>query len=128
MTESDVLDQKALASARRYMTAVAWPTVVLGLVVFVVIRRECSVDQSNRHHVFDAVVTVGGIVERTGLVDDADARFLRLDDNLVDVVEAEEGDAIFGFVTRTLVIFGDFFGQGSVYVGFGGHGNQSASP
>ena len=33
MTDFDVLDQKALASARRYMDAVAWPTVVLGLVV-----------------------------------------------------------------------------------------------
>ena len=33
MTESDVLDQKALACARRHMTAVAWPTVILGVVV-----------------------------------------------------------------------------------------------
>ncbi len=33
MTNQDVLDQKALASARQYMGLVAWPTVVLGLVV-----------------------------------------------------------------------------------------------
>lgn len=32
MTKSDVLDQKALASARQYMAAVAWPTVILGLI------------------------------------------------------------------------------------------------
>ena len=33
MTETDVLDRKALTSARKYMAAVAWPTVILGLVV-----------------------------------------------------------------------------------------------
>jgi beta-carotene hydroxylase len=32
VTKSDVLDQKALASARQYMAAVAWPTVILGLI------------------------------------------------------------------------------------------------
>ena len=32
MTDSDVLDQRALASARQYMAAVAWPTIILGLV------------------------------------------------------------------------------------------------
>jgi beta-carotene hydroxylase len=31
MTRADVLDQKALASARQYMGAVAWPTVILGV-------------------------------------------------------------------------------------------------
>lgn len=30
MTDSDVLDQRALASARQYMAKVAWPTVILG--------------------------------------------------------------------------------------------------
>ena len=35
MTKSDTLDQAALASARQYMTAVAWPTVILGLVAAV---------------------------------------------------------------------------------------------
>jgi len=33
VTESDALDRKALTSARKHMAAVAWPTVVLGLVV-----------------------------------------------------------------------------------------------
>ena len=33
MTSLDVLDQKALASAKRYMGVVAWPTIVLALVV-----------------------------------------------------------------------------------------------
>lgn len=33
MTDLDVLDQRALAGARRYMAAVAWPTVILGLAV-----------------------------------------------------------------------------------------------
>jgi beta-carotene hydroxylase len=32
MTKPDALDQAALASARKYMTGVAWPTVILGLV------------------------------------------------------------------------------------------------
>ena len=35
MTKSDALDQTALASARKYMSAVAWPTVILGLAVAV---------------------------------------------------------------------------------------------
>jgi beta-carotene hydroxylase len=35
MTDSDVLDQKAVASASQYMGAVAWPTVILGLAVTV---------------------------------------------------------------------------------------------
>jgi beta-carotene hydroxylase len=35
MTDSDVLDQKAVANASQYMGAVAWPTVILGLVVTV---------------------------------------------------------------------------------------------
>ncbi|MGB5332431.1 MAG: fatty acid desaturase [Woeseiaceae bacterium] len=35
MTKPDVLDQKALASARRYMATIAWPTVILGLVAAV---------------------------------------------------------------------------------------------
>jgi beta-carotene hydroxylase len=33
VTRSDELDQKALASAKQYMGAVAWPTVILGMVV-----------------------------------------------------------------------------------------------
>lgn len=33
MTKSDVLDQTALTSARKYMATVAWPTVILGLVL-----------------------------------------------------------------------------------------------
>lgn len=33
MSKTDVLDQKALASARQYMGAVAWPTIVMGLVL-----------------------------------------------------------------------------------------------
>ncbi len=35
MTESDVLDQKAVVAAKRYMSAVAWPTVILGFVVVI---------------------------------------------------------------------------------------------
>ena len=37
-------------------------------------------------HVLDAVVAVGGIVERALLVDDADARLVRADRDLLDVV------------------------------------------
>jgi beta-carotene hydroxylase len=34
MTTSDVLDKTALASAKKYMADVAWPTVILGLVLW----------------------------------------------------------------------------------------------
>ena len=40
MTDFDVLDQKALASARPLMGAVAWPTVILGLVTIASSRLE----------------------------------------------------------------------------------------
>ncbi len=33
MSKTDALDQQAIASARQYMGAVAWPTIVLGLVL-----------------------------------------------------------------------------------------------
>ncbi len=33
MSKTDVLDQQAIASARQYMGVVAWPTIVLGLVL-----------------------------------------------------------------------------------------------
>ena len=33
MSKMDALDQKALASAKQYMGVVAWPTMVLGLVL-----------------------------------------------------------------------------------------------
>ena len=33
MTQSDVLDQKAVAAAKKYMNDIAWPTVILGVAV-----------------------------------------------------------------------------------------------
>ena len=56
--------------------------------VLVVRGREPPEDQRHRHHVLDAVVAVGGIGERAGLVDDAHARLLRLDHDALDLAEA----------------------------------------
>ena len=35
VSKTDLLDRKAVASARRYMGVVAWPTIILGLVLSV---------------------------------------------------------------------------------------------
>src|SRR5690606_35676111 len=48
---------------------------------------EAAEDQRNRDHVLDAVVAVGIVGERAGLVDDAYARFLGFDHDLFDAVE-----------------------------------------
>ena len=45
-------------------------------------------DQRHRHHVLNAMVAVGRVVERPGLVDDSHAGFLRFNDDLLDVVDA----------------------------------------
>jgi hypothetical protein len=44
--------------------------------VLVVCGGEPAVEQRHRHHVLDAVVAVGGVVERALLVDDADRRLV----------------------------------------------------
>ena len=55
--------------------------------VLVVRGGEAAEDQRDRDHVLDAVVAVGRIRERAGLVDDAHARLLRLDHDALDLVE-----------------------------------------
>ena len=55
--------------------------------VLVVGGSQAPEQQRDRHHVLDAVVAVGGIGERAGLVDDAHARFLGFDDDAVDRVD-----------------------------------------
>ncbi len=57
-----------------------------GDVVFVILGRETPVDERDGDHVLDAVVAVGGIVERAGLVDDALPAFLRFDDDALDFI------------------------------------------
>ena len=56
--------------------------------VLVVRGRQPPVDQRDGDHVLEAVIAVGGIGERAGLVDDAHARFLRLDHDALDRVRA----------------------------------------
>jgi hypothetical protein len=58
-----------------------------GDIVLVVGGRQPAVDQGHGHHVLDAVVAIGGIGERTFLVDDADRGLLRAQDDPADVVD-----------------------------------------
>ena len=60
----------------------------LAIDVFVVRGGEPAEDQRHRHHVLDAVIAIGGIRERPGLVDDAHARLLGLDDDAIDERES----------------------------------------
>src|SRR6187402_1633125 len=57
-------------------------------IVLVVSSSESTEDQRDGNHVLNAVVAVGGIRERTGLVDDANARFLGLNHDFVDLIDA----------------------------------------
>ena len=56
--------------------------------IFVVIGGELAEDQTDGGHILNAVVAVGGIVQRPGLIDDADRRFVGRDDDLVDLLDA----------------------------------------
>ena len=53
--------------------------------VVVVFGGEAAEDEGDGDHVLDAVVAVGGIVERALLVDDADAGFVGADGDALDV-------------------------------------------
>ena len=59
-----------------------------GDVVFVVGGGEPAEQQRHGHHVLEAVVAIGRVGQRAGLVDDAHARLLRLDDDALDVIDA----------------------------------------
>ena len=59
--------------------------VVGGYCVFVVFGGEAAEDQGDGDHVLDAVVAVGGVVEGSLLVDDADAGFVGADGDVGDV-------------------------------------------
>ena len=52
------------------------------------IGGELAEDQTDGGHVLNAMVAVGGIVQRPGLIDDADRRFLGGDHDLVDLLDA----------------------------------------
>ena len=54
--------------------------------VLVVGGGQAAVQQRHGHHVLDAVVAVGRVVQRTLLVDDADAGLVRADDDAADVL------------------------------------------
>ena len=59
-----------------------------GDLVLVMVGGERTEDEADGGHVLQAVVAVGGIVERTGLVDDADGRLVRGEFDARDPVEA----------------------------------------
>ncbi len=54
-------------------------------VVFVIFSGQAPEDQRHRDHVLDAVIAIGRIIERPLLVDDADARFVRANRDLLDI-------------------------------------------
>src|SRR3546814_3119600 len=54
--------------------------------IFVIGGGEPSENQWHGHHVLDAVVTIGRIVQRTFFVDDAQAGFVGADRQICDVV------------------------------------------
>ena len=56
----------------------------LAIDVFVVGGGEPAEDQRHGDHVLNAMIAIGGIRERPGLVDDAHAGLLRLDDDALD--------------------------------------------
>ena len=58
-----------------------------GRVLVVLGRQRRRGSAPTADHVLDAVVAVGGVVERAGLVDDPDRRLLRLDHDALDLVE-----------------------------------------
>ena len=52
------------------------------------IGGEFAEDQTDGGHILNAVIAVGGIVQRPGLIDDADRRFMSSDYDLVDLLNA----------------------------------------
>ena len=61
---------------------------IAGDVVFVVCRSQATKDQRHGGHVLNAVITICRIIERSGLVNDAHACFLRFDNDFLDVIDA----------------------------------------
>ena len=61
---------------------------ILRDVVLIVIGGQPPEDQRHCDHVLQTVIAIGRVIERAGLVDDPHTSFLRLDDDLVDIVEA----------------------------------------
>ena len=57
-------------------------------VIFVIGRGQATEYHRHGNHVLNAVVPVRGVIQRAGLVDDANARFLGFDDNFFYVVES----------------------------------------
>ena len=56
--------------------------------ILVMIGGELAEDQTDGGHILNAMIAVGGIVQRPGLIDDADRRFLGGDYDLVDLLNA----------------------------------------
>ena len=62
--------------------------------ILVMIGGELAEDQANGDHVLDAMIAVGGIVQRPGLVDDADRRFLRGDHDPLDSAQGDPSPVV----------------------------------
>ena len=81
----EIIARVALVLDADHLGAQRVDTRVPGDVVFVVGGSEIALDQADGNHVLDAVVAVGGVVERSLLVDDADRGFVRDDLDFLDV-------------------------------------------
>ena len=57
-------------------------------IFFIVGRSEVALNQTDSAHVLNAMVAIGGIIERAFFVDDADGGFVGGDDDIFDVVQA----------------------------------------
>ena len=51
------------------------------------LRRQRAVDERDGHHVLNAVIAIGGIIQRSRLVDDPHRRLLRLDHDTFDLLQ-----------------------------------------
>jgi len=58
---------------------------ILGYFISVIVGSQPSEQERHSNHVLDGVITVRKVVERPGLVDDADGGFLCADADVLDV-------------------------------------------
>lgn len=81
-----VLGAEALVLNTLHLVTESVDAGVSGDLVCVVVSGQTAVDKGNGNHVLNAVVTVGVVVERTLLVDDAKSGLLGADTDVLDVV------------------------------------------
>src|SRR5471032_3404470 len=60
---------------------------ILRYAVFVIRSGQATMDHRHGDHVLNAVIAVGGVIERTLFIDDTNRRFVRADRDLLDVFD-----------------------------------------